>query len=1668
MKTKLSHFLLLCSIFTYGQDSIFVNSSFEQFSGCISSMSPPHSQFGNVVFGWQNALATNVSTADFFTTRDSSCQFTGFSSLTNTVSLASGNASQGCSWAGIYLNYDDTSSINSKYREYIAQDISLIAGVSYTLTVDLARSNSPSSNNLEVDFGIYGYFGGMPAGQVDYCLINGDGTSAPLFATINKGLITTAFQTFTVTFTPSQNYDYIVLGGADCSIDATGIGYVFIDNVQLTASNNSVINPVIESCSSQGLCELHCFKQSFNLTGNSPPMGTIATWSQSPSNPEQVTFTTPNATTTNILGTGSFTEGMYQFYYTFTSGTTIVSDTANIYISDFPALQNFSIGPDINLCNGSLDSLGLYRGVYMNTTTPSNQTISDGNTQVWWSMIRNDGTEWVFPNGCITANGFDEGDVYVVPAGVLNCNINAPTTTNSSNPTFRFRNARDTVTFIWHLTETDDCNTTVTLSDTMEVIINDIDFQASTELAPLTSVCVGETVIISQLATNTDYEILENDPNLTFTWSYFPMNGGLSFLDATVSDSAQITSLIAGNYVIKVSVYDAISGCTWYDYVNLNISPCLVSAGPDITVGCDPNRLNNDINHNNYSFVESSVKRRIFMNAAPDDATIQNSSMSSWWSMIRNDGTEWVFPNGCIPDNGTDEGDVSSSSIISSCGFPLNASPTSSKAMFNIKNPMDTISFIWHVTKFNAITNVTDTLIDTMVVTMKDIDLPFSSYTNSEIPWITFCEDSVLIHQHIAAKFRPLAADTNLSFAWSVVKPFGINLIWDPTSLATIVDSTLNDSIILVTPFSTKRYRVRVEVSEISTGCQWMDYVTVKRITPLTLDAGADSFECVSVTGDYVYITNATIAYQGTGSDPVTLASTWWSTVQDDGTEWIFPNDCVPADGADQGDVYVLYPTYGGACNSDVPDSLFSNSRMSKFGFRFPGTRLLIWNAIDPCTGNVVKDTISIGYGFLDQANAGLDLSVTCNVVSLEGNLSSLSSANSGYYQWEQLSGPDSVNLLNSSDNIAYFSTSNLANGIYEFVYTLGLFPCQTTDTVAITVTGTTNQFVNMTSNYNPSTVLCITDTITFTASGGQQYAFLLNGTIVQPFSPINTFSYAGFNGINTVSVLALIGQSNCIETLDSAHVINATITPTIDISNMPQNICQGEDFYYQLPALSGGTYYWTGPNGFNSSDSILSIPNMDTSAQGNYAVYYSTGSCASDTSIFNIIVNPNYSIAQNFFLCPNDSIYLNGAYQFNSGTFYDSLQSIAGCDSIITTTINFGDTIFNSISICNGDSALIAGNYQNSAGIYTSTYLSVQNCDSTIQTTLNVFDTYLFQDTIDICHSDSALFNNQFYFSSGLYVDSLTSTDGCDSIYTLLLNVLPPNESYSNSNICEGDSLLIFQNFETTSGIYNEVYTSINGCDSTHYITLNVDSISHTNTTNNKCAGDSVYLENEYQFQTGIYLDTLLNQNGCDSILLTQLNIHNLSSSFDTVAACGNFYWSSNSQSYTVSGDYINHSTNQFGCDSIIHLNLNVFAIEQTEITYPFYCDSTYFNDRWVYYSEVIVDTIVSSNGCDSLVFNNIDIRNCSVTSNFSDLYIPNVLTPGGDGINDRFIITSFGEIIRENAELFIYNRWGTLLFYSNTDMIWDGADHSEGTYYCIFKYKGKDYHGHLRLIRE
>jgi gliding motility-associated-like protein len=95
--------------------------------------------------------------------------------------------------------------------------------------------------------------------------------------------------------------------------------------------------------------------------------------------------------------------------------------------------------------------------------------------------------------------------------------------------------------------------------------------------------------------------------------------------------------------------------------------------------------------------------------------------------------------------------------------------------------------------------------------------------------------------------------------------------------------------------------------------------------------------------------------------------------------------------------------------------------------------------------------------------------------------------------------------------------------------------------------------------------------------------------------------------------------------------------------------------------------------------------------------------------------------------------------------------------------------------------------------------------------------------------------------------------------------------------------------------------------------------------------------------------------------------------------------------------------------------------------------------------------------------------------TDEFLKEFIPNVFTPNGDGVNDRFTIKS---VQLNTVDVTIYDRRGRQVFqFTNPDIGWDGTINSgtpapEGNYLYILKAKDNDgrthnYKGTLKLIR-
>ena len=109
----------------------------------------------------------------------------------------------------------------------------------------------------------------------------------------------------------------------------------------------------------------------------------------------------------------------------------------------------------------------------------------------------------------------------------------------------------------------------------------------------------------------------------------------------------------------------------------------------------------------------------------------------------------------------------------------------------------------------------------------------------------------------------------------------------------------------------------------------------------------------------------------------------------------------------------------------------------------------------------------------------------------------------------------------------------------------------------------------------------------------------------------------------------------------------------------------------------------------------------------------------------------------------------------------------------------------------------------------------------------------------------------------------------------------------------------------------------------------------------------------------------------------------------------------------------------------------------------------------------------VITSNEADSYP----DDNKASAVVEVIALQVPNVFTPNGDGINDRFEIR--GLTAYPDNRLVIFNRWGNEVFnarpYHND---WDGANLSEGTYYYVLEVRfpngrWRTFKGFITLIR-
>ena len=425
------------------------------------------------------------------------------------------------------------------------------------------------------------------------------------------------------------------------------------------------------------------------------------------------------------------------------------------------------------------------------------------------------------------------------------------------------------------------------------------------------------------------------------------------------------------------------------------------------------------------------------------------------------------------------------------------------------------------------------------------------------------------------------------------------------------------------------------------------------------------------------------------------------------------------------------------------------------------------------------------------------------------------------------------------------------------------------------------------------------------------------------------------------------------------------------------------------------------------------------------YTVSYQTHSGCDSIYNLHLIVNPRKHTHIDYAICDYEDYDFNGKpyHRPAAGTYLDTvhLQTAYSCDSVVTLRLivhpsyNFVQTTTVCQDTLNPDWLWIDADGQShgtisiaDSGSYyiLDKYQTIYGCDSIYGIHLRVNPIYRFDSVYTICQNERISWQNKWYCGSHTqsqltirpasepeqHIDSLTysflpgdsvlsagwhydtahyyTIDGCDSTYYLSLYVKPTYDTVLNVDICDNSEVYLFR----TADAHGH-----------HYI----DSIAISPITRYLPSGakDTAFITRTRRLTT---------VEGCDSVVYLHLTVHPTYEFRTTAEICFGSYYEWRGRFYNATGIYFdNQPTQGWGCDSLYILELYV----KPAVIVPLY-RSICNNETFVH-----TDTLWYTNGNHSEVNTLVWKPGMTIPQTYTD-----VIFKGADGCDSiiyRYFLT-------------------------------------------------------------
>ncbi len=316
-------------------------------------------------------------------------------------------------------------------------------------------------------------------------------------------------------------------------------------------------------------------------------------------------------------------------------------------------------------------------------------------------------------------------------------------------------------------------------------------------------------------------------------------------------------------------------------------------------------------------------------------------------------------------------------------------------------------------------------------------------------------------------------------------------------------------------------------------------------------------------------------------------------------------------------------------------------------------------------------------------------------------------------------------------------------------------------------------------------------------------------------------------------------------------------------------SLCKLEAFQWGYPELR--TFSWPGKGDYYVTDTFAAVYGCDSIVTMKFHVE------ENDTAWMKRTICGGSYFNEYPFLTEN---YTTG------GRYIKAVQTNNTCDSIYVLDLTVQPVVEETITegLCVGERSQYTGISYGSPGVYSDTIFrryAVTGCDS-IRTvrSITVYPKYNIDSVAQICQGETYMFNGQALSVQGDYQEVRTTIHGCDSIITLHLKVNPVYEIPVSGVICDNGSYtwaghknnIVYSNLSAGEYVYYDSLQTIHGCDSVYVLTLKVNPTYHYTVNDTICRGESINLGQNGGLTpiniSGSYDEMRRSSTGCDSVI--------------------------------------------------------------------------------------------------------------------------------------------------------------------------------------------------------